>query len=153
MRALLQRVEGARVEVEGREVGSCGAGLLVLLGVAPTDTPQICDRLWHKTSHLRIFADEEGRTNRSLLDVGGSVLVVSQFTLYADARRGNRPSLNGAAPPGLAEGLYERFLADARSELGEARVGHGTFGAHMRVGLVNDGPFTVLLDSDELGMG
>lgn len=153
MRALLQRVESASVEVDGVEVGSCAQGLLVLLGVAPTDTPQICDRLWHKCSHLRVFADDEGRTNLSLLDVGGSVLVVSQFTLYADARRGNRPSLNGAAPPQLAEELYERFLADARAEIGSQRVGHGTFGAHMRVRLVNDGPFTVLLDSAELGMG
>ncbi|WP_455136687.1 D-aminoacyl-tRNA deacylase [Thermophilibacter sp.] len=153
MRALVQRVERAQVEVDGAVTGSCGAGYLVLLGVAPTDDEALAERLWRKVSALRIFEDETGRTNRSLADVGGSVLVVSQFTLYADARRGNRPSFTGAARPELAERLYERFCDLAEADLGAARVGRGVFGAHMRVSLVNDGPFTVLLDTDELGWG
>lgn len=153
MRALVQRVERAQVEVDGEVVGSCGAGYLVLLGVAPTDDEALAERLWRKLSALRVFEDEAGKTNRSLADVGGSVLVVSQFTLYADARRGNRPSFTGAARPELAERLYERFCDLAEAELGDARVGRGVFGAHMRVSLVNDGPFTVLLDTDELGWG
>lgn len=151
MRALLQRVEQARVEVAGKTVGSCGAGLLVLLGVAPSDDEVLAERLWRKLLALRIFEDDAGKTNRSLADVGGSVLVVSQFTLYADARRGNRPSFTGAARPELAERLYDHFCALAEAELGPARVGRGVFGADMRVSLVNDGPFTVLLDTDELG--
>ena len=140
MRALIQRVESAQVEVDSSVVGSCGAGYLILLGVAPGDNAALAERLWRKVAALRICADDEGKTNRSLVDTGGSVLVVSQFTLYADARRGNRPSFTGAAAPELAE-----------AELGPERVGRGVFGANMRVSLVNDGPFTVLLDTDELG--
>ncbi|OUO34386.1 D-aminoacyl-tRNA deacylase [Olsenella sp. An290] len=151
MRALIQRVERAQVEVEGSVVGSCGEGYLILLGVAPTDDEALTERLWRKVSALRICEDEEGRTNRSLVDTGGDVLVVSQFTLYADARRGNRPSFTGAARPELAERLYVRFCELAEAELGAERVGRGVFGAHMRVSLVNHGPFTVLLDTDELG--
>ena len=151
MRALIQRVERAQVEVEGAVVGSCGAGYLVLLGVAPTDDEPLAERLWRKVASLRICADDAGKTNRSLLDTGGSVLVVSQFTLYADARRGNRPSFTGAAEPGLAERLYDRFCDLAEAQLGAERVGRGVFGADMRVSLVNNGPFTVLLDTDELG--
>ncbi|WP_455137869.1 D-aminoacyl-tRNA deacylase [Thermophilibacter sp.] len=153
MRALVQRVERAQVEVDGEVTGSCGVGYLVLLGVAPTDDEALAERLWGKVARLRIFEDETGKTNRSLVDVGGSVLVVSQFTLYADARRGNRPSFTGAARPELAERLYDRFCELAETELGAGRVGRGVFGAHMRVSLVNDGPFTVLLDTDELGWG
>lgn len=153
MRALVQRVERAQVEVDGEVTGSCGAGYLVLLGVAPTDDEALAERLWGKVARLRIFEDETGKTNRSLVDVGGSVLVVSQFTLYADARRGNRPSFTGAARPELAERLYERFCELAETELGAGRVGRGVFGTHMRVSLVNDGPFTVLLDTDDLGWG
>ncbi|MBM6774299.1 D-aminoacyl-tRNA deacylase [Olsenella profusa] len=153
MRALIQRVEQAQVEVDGAVVGSCGAGYLVLLGVAPKDDEALAERLWHKVAALRICADEAGKTNRSLMDTGGSVLVVSQFTLYADARRGNRPSFTGAAEPALAERLYDRFCELAEAELGPGRVGRGVFGADMRVSLVNDGPFTVLLDTDELGWG
>lgn len=153
MRALIQRVEHAQVEVAGEVVGSCGAGYLVLLGVAPADDEALCERLWHKVAALRICADDEGKTNRSLCDTGGSVLVVSQFTLYADARRGNRPSFTGAAAPELARRLYERFCELAEADLGTGRVGRGVFGADMRVSLVNDGPFTVLLDTDELGWG
>ena len=151
MRALIQRVERAQVEVDGAVVGSCGEGYLVLLGVAPSDDEALVERLWRKVAALRICEDEAGKTNRSLVDTGGSVLVVSQFTLYADARRGNRPSFTGAAAPELAERLYERFCALAEKDLGPARVGRGVFGAHMRVSLVNHGPFTVLLDTDELG--
>ena len=151
MRALIQRVERAQVEVDGEAVGSCGAGYLVLLGVAPGDDEALCERLWRKVAALRICADDEGKTNRSLVDTGGDLLVVSQFTLYADARRGNRPSFTGAAEPALAERLYERFCELAEKDLGSDRVGRGVFGAHMRVSLVNDGPFTVLLDTQELG--
>ena len=151
MRALIQRVERAQVEVDGEAVGSCGAGYLVLLGVAPGDDEALCERLWRKVAALRICADDEGKTNRSLVDTGGNLLVVSQFTLYADARRGNRPSFTGAAEPALAERLYERFCELAEKDLGSDRVGRGVFGAHMRVSLVNDGPFTVLLDTQELG--
>lgn len=151
MRALIQRVERAQVEVDGVTVGSCGPGYLILLGVAPGDDEALAERLWRKVAALRICADEAGKTNRSLADTGGSVLVVSQFTLYADARRGNRPSFTGAAAPALAEQLYERFCELAEAELGPGRVGRGVFGADMRVSLVNDGPFTVMLDTDELG--
>ena len=153
MRALIQRVERAQVEVDGAVVGSCGAGYLVLLGVAPGDDEALTERLWRKVAALRICADDAGKTNRSLVDTGGDVLVVSQFTLYADARRGNRPSFTGAAAPELAEQLYQRFCDLAEKDLGPERVGRGVFGADMRVSLVNDGPFTVLLDTDELGWG
>lgn len=153
MRALIQRVERAQVEVDGEVVGSCGAGYLVLLGVAPEDDEDLTECLWHKVAALRICADEQGLTNRSLVDTGGSLLVVSQFTLYADARRGNRPSFTAAAKPEQAERLYELFCSLAETELGAERVGRGRFGAQMRVSLVNDGPFTVLLDTDELGWG
>lgn len=151
MRALIQRVERASVEVGGAVVGSCGAGYLILLGVAPGDDEALAERLWRKVAALRICADDAGKTNRSLADTAGSVLVVSQFTLYADARRGNRPSFTGAAGPELAECLYDRFCDLAEADLGAGRVGRGVFGADMRVSLVNDGPFTVLLDTDELG--
>ena len=151
MRALIQRVEQAQVEVDGAVAGSCGSGYLVLLGVAPGDDEALVERLWRKVAALRICEDGAGKTNLSLMDTGGSVLVVSQFTLYADARRGNRPSFTGAAAPELAEHLYERFCELAEKDLGPARVGRGVFGAHMRVSLVNHGPFTVLLDTDELG--
>ncbi len=153
MRALIQRVERASVEVEGAVVGSCGTGYLILLGIAPGDDEALAERLWRKVAALRICADDAGKTNRSLVDTGGAVLVVSQFTLYADARRGNRPSFTGAAGPELAERLYERFCALAEEQLGAGRVSRGVFGADMRVSLVNDGPFTVLLDTDELGWG
>lgn len=132
-------------------MSSCGAGYLVLLGVSPSDDERVVERLWRKVAALRICADEAGKTNRSLIDTHGSLLVVSQFTLYADARRGNRPSFTGAAAPDLACRLYERFCDLAEAELGSGRVGRGVFGEHMRVSLVNDGPFTVMLDTEELG--
>ena len=149
MRALVQRVESASVEVAGSVVGSCGRGLLVLLGVGPGDDRRVAERLWHKVRALRIFADEEGKTNRSLVDVGGGVLVVSQFTLFASTRKGTRPSFNDAAPPALAIPLYEKFLQQLETALGGRRVERGEFGAMMAVSLVNDGPVTILLDSKD----
>ena len=150
MRALIQRVEHAHVKVDGEVVGSCGAGYLVLLGVAPTDDEALAEKLWRKVAALRICADDAGKTNRSLIDTGGSVLVVSQFTLYADCRRGRRPSFAHAAEPGEAKRLYEHFCDLARADAGADRVATGRFAAHMQVSLTNDGPFTILLDTDEL---
>ncbi len=150
MRALLQRVTGAGVRVggpRGEVVGAIEGGLVVFLGVAPDDIDGTADGLARKTAELRIFRDEEGRTNRSLLDVGGSALVVSQFTLYADTRRGRRPGFSAGAAPELAERLYLRY-ADALRGLG-VTVATGRFGAEMAVQLVNDGPFTIWLDSAE----
>lgn len=148
MRAVIQRVSQASVKVEGKEVGSCGRGLLVLLGVGPDDTPQVAERLWSKIRKLRIFADEEGKFNRSLADINGEVLVVSQFTLYANCRKGNRPSFTQAGEPTLANALYEHFCDYAQAE--GFHVGRGVFGANMQVSLVNDGPVTIMLDTDEL---
>jgi len=145
VRALLQRTTGARVRVAGGVVGEVGAGLVVLLGVGPGDDEATADGLAQRVTELRIFDDDAGRTNRSLMDVGGGVLVVSQFTLYADTRRGRRPGFTGAAAPDLAERLYLRFAAALR-ELGVV-VATGRFGAVMEVELVNDGPFTIWLDS------
>jgi D-aminoacyl-tRNA deacylase len=147
VRALLQRVSRAEVRVEGERIASMGPGLVVLLGIGPRDDEATADALAKQVAELRVFRDDEGRTNRSLVDVGGEVLVVSQFTLFADTRRGRRPGFVGAAPPFLAERLYERF-ADALGGTG-LRVGRGRFGAEMEVELVNDGPFTILLDTDE----
>ena len=148
MRALLQRVDRASVEVDGGSVAAINAGLLVLLGVGVRDDDATTDALARKVAELRIFADEAGRTNRSLLETGGSALVVSQFTLYADTRRGRRPGFTDAAGPDLAERLYARFAAALR-DAGVPRVEVGVFGAEMRVELVNDGPFTVWLDSED----
>ena len=145
MRAVLQRTTGARVRVDGAVVGSIDRGLVILLGVGPADTEAIADELARKAAELRIFRDDEGRTNRSLLEVGGGALVVSQFTLYADTRRGRRPGFTAAAPPDLAERLYGRFV-DALRGLG-VDVATGRFGAEMAVELVNDGPFTIWLDT------
>ena len=147
MRALLQRTSGARVRVNGTIIGEIDAGLVVLLGVGPDDDETVADGLARRVTELRIFDDADRRTNLSLIEVSGAVLVVSQFTLYADTRRGRRPGFTGAAPPELAERLYLRF-ADALRGLG-VRVATGRFGAVMAVELVNDGPFTIWLDSDE----
>ena len=145
VRALLQRTTGARVRVADDVVAEIGAGLVVLLGVGPDDDEAIADGLARRVTELRIFDDAEGRTNLSLMDVGGAALVVSQFTLYADTRRGRRPGFTGAAAPELAERLYLRFAATLR-ELG-VDVATGRFGAVMAVELVNDGPFTIWLDT------
>lgn len=145
MKAVIQRVKESAVTVEDREVGRIGRGLLVLLGVARDDTPKDADYLLDKTLHLRIFEDDAGKMNRSLLDVGGALLVVSQFTLYGDCRKGRRPSFVQAAPPETAEELYEYFVGHAR-EWGIS-VATGQFRAMMDVALVNDGPVTLILES------
>jgi D-tyrosyl-tRNA(Tyr) deacylase len=145
VRALLQRTTRGRVRVGGETIGEIERGLVVLLGVGPDDDETVADRVARRVTELRIFDDEAGRTNLALPDVDGAVLVVSQFTLYADTRRGRRPGFSGAAPPDLAERLYLRF-ADALRGLGVA-VATGTFGAAMEVELVNDGPFTIWIDS------
>jgi D-aminoacyl-tRNA deacylase len=147
MRALIQRVSSGGVTVEGQEPRRIGRGYVVLLGVGPADTAADAEFLAQKTVSLRIFPDDEGRMNRSLLEVGGAVLVIPQFTLYADTRKGNRPSFIGAAPPALADALYQSYIGYLRRALGDARVATGVFGAHMRVEIVNDGPVTILLQS------
>jgi len=141
VRAVVQRVTGARVTVDGETVGQIGAGLLVLLGVRRGDTGEQADKLARKLLALRIFEDGDGRMNLSVRDVGGEVLCVSQFTLYGDARKGNRPSFVDAAPPEEAEPLYERV----RAALGDAQGGR--FGAHMKVELTNDGPVTLVVEN------
>ena len=143
MRAVVQRVAWARVLVEGETAGEIGPGLGVLLGVARGDAPAEAERLAGRVARLRVFEDERGRFDRSLLDVGGPALVVSQFTLIADTGKGNRPSFSEAAPPEQAEPLYERF-GTALAELG-VPVATGRFGARMRVELANDGPVTIVL--------
>lgn len=148
MRALLQRVSQASVTVDDQLVGQIGQGILILLGVGQGDSETQIKTLVDKIVHLRIFADDEGKMNRSLLDIGGEALVVSQFTLYADTRRGRRPGFTYAASPSLAEPLVERFKA-ALVAYGVAVAG-GIFGAHMQVALINDGPVTIWFDSDEL---
>jgi D-tyrosyl-tRNA(Tyr) deacylase len=150
MRALLQRVSRAEVRVEGEVIGAIGGGLAILLGVAPNDDEWVASAMAAKVAGLRIFADAEGLTNLSLGEVEGAALVVSQFTLYADTRRGRRPSFVGAAGPVVGERLYEVFCEILAST--GVPVRQGIFGAHMEVDLVNDGPFTVWLDSAELGI-
>ena len=150
MRALIQRVSSAAVSVDGETVGAIGQGFLVLLGVTDTDTDAEVSRLTDKLLKLRIFADADDKTNCSIQDVGGALLVISQFTLCADCRKGTRPSFSHAAKPDEANRLYEAFLELARTDLGPDRVAHGSFGAEMQVTLVNDGPFTILLDTDTL---
>ena len=146
MRALVQRVASASVDAEGARVAEIGPGLLVFVGVTHGDTEDAAKRLWNKVRDLRIFADENGMTNLSLADVGGSVLIVSQFTLYADTRKGHRPSFVAAAGRELGEALYEHMVTLARADLGDGRVGTGIFGADMLVTLENDGPFTVMVE-------
>lgn len=148
MRALIQRVSAASVSVDSQVVGEIGRGYLVLLGVADSDGPEQIERLWSKIWKLRIFEDENGKTNLSLGDVNGQVLVVSQFTLYANCKKGNRPSFTGAGSPDAADRLYQDFVTRARQDV--AKVETGVFGAHMKVALENDGPFTIWLDTDQL---
>ena len=148
MRALLQRVSHASVTVDGNVADQIGQGLLVLLGVGQDDSEVQVKTLADKIVHLRIFGDDEGKMNRSLLDIGGQALVVSQFTLYAEVRKGRRPSFTDAAPPSLAEPLVERFK-DALATYG-LKVEGGVFGAYMEVELINSGPVTIWMDSEEL---
>ena len=146
MRALLQRAGRASVTLDGPVIASIGPGLLILVGVGRADDDATADALARRITELRIFRDEDGRTNRSILDVGGAALVVSQFTLYADTSRGRRPGFTDAADPAIAERVYLR-LAEALRSHGVADVQTGSFGAEMAVELVNDGPFTIWLDT------
>ena len=143
MKTVITRVSRASVTVDGETVGAIDRGYLVLLGVEMGDTKETVERIARKLLALRIFADENGKTNRSLSDVGGSLLLVSQFTLCADTSHGNRPSFTAAAPPEQARELYEYFIDRCREQV--PRVEHGVFGAEMQVESVNDGPFTILL--------
>ena len=148
MRAVLTRVKSAFVEIDGSIVGQIGQGFLILLGVGPEDNEEKCRYLCEKALGLRVFEDENGKMNRSLADVNGQVLVVSQFTLYGNCRKGRRPSFTDAANPELGNALYEKFLAIC-DELGYPPQ-HGQFGADMKVASVNDGPVTLILDTDQL---
>ena len=143
MKIWVQRVAEASVDIDGARVAEIGKGYLILFGVTHTDTDAAADKLADRVVKLRIFEDADGKTNRSIVDVDGSVIVVSQFTLYADTKHGNRPGFSPAAPPEVAEPIYERFVARMRELLGPDRVGTGRFGAEMKVSLVNDGPFSV----------
>ena len=148
MRFVIQRVKRASVTVDGKITGKIEKGFMVLVGVCQEDTKEIADKMVRKMTGLRIFEDKEGKTNLSLETVGGSLLLVSQFTLYADCKKGNRPSFINAGSPDHAEALYD-YIVDQCREKG-FEVGTGVFGAEMDVELVNDGPFTILLDSDTL---
>ena len=145
MKLVIQRVESAHVNVDGNTISSIERGLLVLLGVAEGDTRDMVDKYVDKLIKLRIFQDEDGKTNLSVADVGGQIMVVSQFTLYADCKKGNRPSFVYAGEPALAEELYEYFKQRVKEKYGEVYC--GKFGADMKVSLVNDGPFTIIWDS------
>ena len=145
MKAWIQRVTEASVEIAGEMVSQIGQGYLVLLGVTHSDTEKTADEIADRICKLRICEDENGKTNRSIIDVGGSIIVVSQFTLYADTSHGRRPGFSHAARPEIAEPLYERVVAKIREVLGEDKVGTGRFGTEMKVRLLNDGPFSVEL--------
>ena len=148
MRAVIQCVSEASVRIDGQTVGEIGSGYAILLGVGKDDTEAQAEKLWSKILKLRVFPDENGKTNLSLTDIGGEVLVISQFTLFASCKKGNRPSFVDAGAPDEANRLYEYFADLARRDV--AHVGTGRFGAMMDVALVNHGPFTIVLDTDEL---
>ena len=148
MRFVIQRVKEASVAVDGETIGEIGQGFMVLIGVREDDTEAIADKMVHKLINMRIFEDENGKTNLGLSDVGGNLLLISQFTLYADCKKGNRPSFVHAAGPALGEELYEYIIARCRESYPDLQV--GSFGADMKVSLLNDGPFTVILDSERL---
>ncbi len=150
MRFVVQRVTSAKVEVEGKITGEIGLGFFVLIGVEEADDKAVADKLISKLIGLRIFSDENDKTNLSIKDVNGDMLLVSQFTLYADCKKGNRPSFVKAGSPQHAEELYDYIVEKCRAELGENRIGTGMFGEHMTCSLVNQGPFTIILDSDEI---
>lgn len=148
MRFVIQRVNQAKVSVDGAVTGEIEKGYLVLIGVADSDTKEIADKMVKKMLGLRIFEDENGKTNLSLDAVGGSLLLVSQFTLYADCKKGNRPSFIRAGKPDMANEMYEYIIASCKEQVENVQT--GIFGADMKVELLNDGPFTILLDSDEI---
>lgn len=147
MKAVIQRVESAAVRVDGKTVGSCGKGYMILFGAALGDTEAETELLAKKTANLRVFCDENGKMNKSILDIDGEILAVSQFTLCADVKKGNRPSFIGALEPKSAERLYDHYCEKLK-ELGVKRVEKGIFGADMKVELINDGPVTILFDTD-----
>lgn len=148
MRFVIQRVMNSKVTIDGKIRGQIGKGFMVLIGVGEGDNVETADKMIHKMINLRIFEDENGKTNLGLKDVSGSLLLISQFTLYADCKRGNRPSFVKAGDPDMAKSLYEYIISKCKNEI--EVVEQGEFGADMKVELVNDGPFTVLLDSDKL---
>lgn len=148
MRFVIQRVTHASVTVDGSVTGAIDKGFLVLIGVEESDTKDIADKMIKKLVGMRIFEDENGKTNLALADVGGSLLLVSQFTLYADCKKGNRPSFTKAGNPAMAEEMYEYIITECRKQVENVQV--GVFGADMKVELLNDGPFTVILDSAEI---
>ena len=144
MKFLIQRVTEAKVDIDGETVGKIGKGYLVLIGIGEEDSEEVADRFIRKMLSLRIFADENGKTNLSIRDVNGQLLLVSQFTLYADCHKGNRPTFNGAGNPADAKRLYEYIVAECKKQIPVVQT--GKFGADMQVNLVNDGPFTIFLD-------
>lgn len=148
MKFVIQRVTNAKCEVEGQITGQIGLGYCVLIGVAESDTEEIADKMIRKLLGMRIFADADGKTNLALADVDGALLLISQFTLYANCRKGNRPSFINAGNPDLANHLYEYIIAKCREQVPDVQT--GIFGADMQISLTNDGPFTIVLDSDEL---
>ena len=151
MRFVIQRVTKADVVIEGEVAGAIDKGFMVLIGVCQSDTREIADKMIKKLLGMRIFADEQGKTNLSLESVGGSLLLISQFTLYADCRHGNRPGFTDAGSPDMANDLYEYIIDECRKGLkGGGTVERGVFGADMKVSLTNDGPFTIVLDSEDL---
>ena len=148
MRFVIQRVTEASVTIDGKVKGSIGKGFMVLIGVGESDTKEVADKMVKKLIGMRIFADENDKTNLSLADVGGSLLLISQFTLYADCKKGNRPSFVKAGGPEMATELYEYIIEECKKQVADVQTGE--FGADMAVSLNNDGPFTIILDSEEL---
>lgn len=148
MRFLIQRVSKANVTIDDSTVGAIDQGLCVFVGISNTDTREIADKMLRKLINLRIFSDENDKTNLNLSAIGGGLLIISQFTLYADCKHGNRPSFLDAGKPDMAEELYEYIISECRKNV--PKVEHGEFGASMKVSLINDGPFTIWLDSDDL---
>lgn len=148
MKFVIQRVSQAEVVVEEQSVGKINQGLMVLVSICNSDTKEIADKLINKLIHLRIFEDENGKSNLSVQDIHGNLLIISQFTLYADCRKGNRPSYTHAGNPDLANELYEYIIAQCQKEF--PNVQHGIFGAYMKVSLLNDGPFTIIFDSEQM---
>ena len=148
MKFVIQRVTDAKVSVDGKVVGKIGKGFMVLIGIAGTDTVEIADKMIKKLIGMRIFEDENGKTTLALKDVGGELLLISQFTLYSDCKKGNRPSFVNAGAPDMADEMYQYIISQCKKEIDV--VEKGIFGADMKVSLVNDGPFTIVLDSDEI---